>query len=80
MTGDLEREKAVRGWLSTDEALSLVRRAAKSVLRMAREKRCSFTFRREALTRSEGIATDYLDRNNFLLRLGERHCGLWGCS
>lgn len=39
-----ERENAVRAWLTTGEAQSLVKRAARSVLRMARQKGCSFAF------------------------------------
>lgn len=44
MDNGIERGKAVRAWLATEEAGRLVRRAARSVLRTARQKGCSFTF------------------------------------
>ncbi|MBN1106433.1 MAG: hypothetical protein JXL84_23720 [Deltaproteobacteria bacterium] len=44
MNKGTEREDIIRAWLATEEARSLIRRAARSVLRRAREKRYSFAF------------------------------------
>lgn len=44
MAESFENEKPIKAWLSTPEAQTLIRKAARAVLRVAREKRYSFTF------------------------------------
>lgn len=44
MSGKNEQESPIKEWLSTGAAQSLIKQAARSVLRIARERRYSFTF------------------------------------